>query len=86
MSDHLPDVDWLIILLGIFKPDDEIFESNYKYIRAKNPAIEAQLENADGFWTALAPATEKEIRRSNRIRLPQEMRFDLQMKRIQQKK
>ena len=25
MIDHLPDVDWLITLLGIWAPDDEIF-------------------------------------------------------------
>ena len=58
MKDHMPDVAWLIILLGIWAPNDEIFAPNYRYVKEKD-VIEAEYDNADGFWTELAPLTEK---------------------------
>ena len=33
MQDHLPDVEWLINVLAIWAPDDEIFEPKYKYVK-----------------------------------------------------
>ena len=33
MENHQPDVAWLVTLLGIWSPDDEIFELNYKYVK-----------------------------------------------------
>ena len=53
-SGHLPDVAWLVILLGIFKADDEIFTPNYKYVKGRE-TVELQLANDDGFWTNLMP-------------------------------
>ena len=66
-------------------PDDEIFESHYKYIRERN-VIEATFDNSDGFWTSMATLSEKEIRRNNRIRLPKETRFELRRERLEMKK
>ena len=36
MTDHVPDVAWLLIMLGIWAPADEIFEPQYKFVKKKN--------------------------------------------------
>ena len=73
MVDHPPDVDWLITLMGIWAPNDEIFDLNYRFVN-KRVKIEAQFDNSDGLWTSGAPLTDRQIKRSNRIRLPLFMR------------
>lgn len=77
MQDHSPDVNWLIIMMGIWKPDDEIFEPQYKYVKQKNAPIEAMFDNTDDFFTGTALLTDKDIRKHPRLRFPQDMRFDL---------
>ena len=77
LNTHLPDVDWLIILLGIWAPNDEIFNINFKYIKQRD-VIEAEFPNEDGFWDMMmAPLSEKEIRKQNRIRIPKELRYEV---------
>ena len=41
MQEHLPDVNWLITVLAIWAPDDEIFEQRYKYVKQRSVPIEA---------------------------------------------
>ena len=73
MQDHLPDVAWMIALLAIWNPDDEIFEFDYRYVR-ENDVIEAEFDNDADFFTSMPPLSEKDIRRKNRIRIPLKMR------------
>lgn len=58
MEDHPPDVNWLINVLAIWSPDDEIFEMNYKYVKQRD-VVELEFDNSDNFWDLLAPLTEK---------------------------
>ena len=51
MVDRPPDVKWLITLLGIWAPDDEIFNQNYRYVN-KRVKIEAEFDNSSGLWTS----------------------------------
>ena len=85
MIDHKPDVNWLIILVSIVNPDDEIFEPHYKYIRERK-IIEPMFDNSDGLFSNMPMLTEKEIRRFNRIRIPREMRFELRKEKLEMKK
>ena len=82
MEDHLPDVAWMVALLAIWSPDDEIFEFNYRYVRQRD-VIEAEFDNDEEFFTSMPTLTEKEIRRSNRIRIPLKMRQELELKRLE---
>ena len=52
MIDHQPDVEFLVILMGIWSPNDEIFELNYKFVREKE-TVEAEFDNEDGFWSSM---------------------------------
>ena len=85
MIDHKPDVNWLIILVSLVNPDDEIFEPHYKYVRERK-IIEPIFDNSDGLFTNMPMLTEKEIRRFNRIRIPREMRFELRKEKLEMKK
>ena len=69
MENHQPDVAWLVTLLGIWSPDDEIFELNYKYVKQRD-VIEAEFDDEDGFYSSMPPLTEKQLRKTNRIRIP----------------
>lgn len=51
MVDHPPDVAWLITLMGIWAPHDEIFNANYRFVK-KHAKIEAEFDNSDGLWTS----------------------------------
>ena len=83
MTEHLPDVQWLVILLGIWAPDDEIFEPNYRFVRRRD-LIELEFDNSDNFYTQMPPLTEREIRRQNRIRIPIELRNEIALKKLAQ--
>ena len=62
MIDHQPDVEFLVILIGIWSPNDEIFELNYKFVRERE-TVEAEFDNEDGFWSSMPQLTEKELRK-----------------------
>jgi len=82
MTDHHPDVKWLVDLLAIWAPHDEIFEPNYRFVRQRD-VIELELPNEDNFWTNMPQLTEKEIRRQNRVRIPIELRHELALKKLE---
>ena len=82
MTDHHPDVKWLVDLVAIFAPHDEIFEPNYKFVRQRD-VIELELANEDNFWTNMPQLTEKEIRRQNRVRIPIELRHELALRKLE---
>ena len=82
MTGHHPDVKWLVDLVAIFAPHDEIFEPNYRFVRQRD-VIELELPNEDNFWTNMPQLTEKEIRRQNRVRIPIELRHELALRKLE---
>ena len=52
------DRQWLIDLLAIYKPSDEIFKKSYKYVRPRED-VEILLDNEDGFFDDLPELDEK---------------------------
>ena len=86
MEDHMPDTAWLLTLLGIFCPDDEIFAKSYRYVPQKKSTLEITFDNSDAFYENLPPLTEKEIRSTNRIRLSQDQRNQLMLNRLEERK
>ena len=77
MLERYPNKKWLVKLLGIHKPDDEIFQDGYRYVKPRSAPIEAQFDNSDNFFKTMAPLTEKEIRNTNRLRLPKGLKLEL---------
>ena len=75
---------WLIDLLGIFVPDDEIFQRSYKYVPDRTES-QLYLNNEDGFFDDLPKLSEKYIRKTNRLRLPKNIRCDLQLKKVKER-
>ena len=64
-----PNVQWVISMLSIYAPDDPIFAKDYKYVRPRDE-YDLWCDNEDDLFTGLAPLTEKEIRKTNRLRMP----------------
>lgn len=53
------DVRWLLTLLAIFVPDDEVFKKSYRYVPPPKPVpVEPMLDNSDGFWDDLPPLSQ----------------------------
>ena len=75
------NVDFYIVLLSYFKANDEIFEKDYKYSRAKATSGPV-LNNMDGLFTKLPPLTEREMRKTNRMRLPKELTLAVKMTKL----
>ena len=85
MADHLPDVSWRVSLLGIWAPNDEIFEPQFQYVRQRD-VIDLEFDNEDLFWTSMPALSEHDIRTKNRVRVPIELRQELALKKLEQKK
>ena len=73
------NVEFYIHLLCYFSPDDEIFQKSYKYVKIADVPIEPVISNEDGLFTDLPPLSEREIRSTNRMRMPKEMTLHLKM-------
>ena len=68
MEERHPDNKFLITLLGIFAPKDEIFRKDYLYVKPKEEAaIEPMLWNQDGLFDGLPMLPEKVLRKKNRL-------------------
>ena len=51
-----PDTEWLLLLVGIFMPEDEIFRKSFKWVKPKREQEEEgedMLSNDDGFYDDL---------------------------------
>ena len=49
-----PDTEWLLLLMGLFMSDDEIFYKSYKWVKPKqDEEDEAYLSNDDNFFSGL---------------------------------
>ena len=65
--------EWYMIALSFFNPDDEIFGKSYKYQRERDVPLEPVIGNDDGLFTDLPLLSEREVRKTNRMRMPKEM-------------
>ena len=74
-------MQWVIDLIGIYAPDDEIFKKNYKYVRPKEE-YDLYLNNKDLFFYELPELDERVIRKTNRLQMPKKMRNELKLKRL----
>ena len=58
METQLPDADWLVLMMGRWCPEDEIFDKSYKFVRRKPEQYEAMFDNTNGVYDDLPPLTE----------------------------
>lgn len=72
------NVQWLVDLLGIFAPEDEIFKKSYKYVRPRQD-IELLLDNEDGFFDDLPELDEKYVRKTKRLQMPKKVRQNIRL-------
>ena len=77
------DTTWLVSILGVFSPDDEIFAKNYKYQRPRAEQATIMVDNADGLINGLPMLEEKELRSCNRLRMPKTSALNLKIKRME---
>ena len=76
------DTKWLVLLMAIWAPNDEIFKKDYVWIKPKAIPIEYQYENDDHLFDDLPRLSDKDIRRHNRLRIPKEDRIRLKLKKL----
>ena len=69
-------------MLGYFKPQDPIFAKDYKYKKEVEVPIEPIIDNHDELFNNLPPLNEKEMRSTNRMRLPKEMTLGMKMAKL----
>jgi hypothetical protein len=80
MKVRSPDREWLLKLLALWMPDDEIFKTDYFYVKVKKiTTAEVVYDNEDGFWDKLPDLSEKEIRGMNRLKVPKAERLALKL-------
>ena len=80
------DVAYYTLLLGIWKPEDEIFRKDYRFVRASTVIQEPEFANERGLFDGLARLTDKELRQTNRMRLPKEMSLQVKLAKVEQRK
>ena len=76
------DTKWLILLMAIWAPNDEIFKKDYVWVKPKPIPVEYQYENDDHLFDDLPRLSDKDIRRHNRLRIPKEDRLRLKLKKL----
>lgn len=75
MRKRKPNAQWLVTIISIWEPTNEIFAKNYRYVRPKKAAADILLDNSDGFFTNLAQLTDTEIKKSKRLNIPRKDRL-----------
>ena len=87
MRKKSPDREWMVKLLALWKPDDEIFAKSYRYTPPKKVVVaDYEFKNEDGFFDELPPLTENEIRNSRRLRIPKVDRLRMKLQSLQSRK
>ena len=65
-----PNVEFLTLCIGIFNPDDAIFEKSYVYKRPQKVSTEPVYANEDGLWSGLPRLDVSVVKKTNRMRVP----------------
>ena len=84
MRKKTADSEWMVKLLALWSPADEIFNKDYVWHRPKKQTnTQIEYTNADNFWSGLPELSEAEIRGSRRLRIPKAERLRLKMQGVQ---
>ena len=75
-------MQFLLTLLNIWAPEWEGFTKGYVYRRPREDPIEPEVDNSDQLYDQLPMLSLKELRKSNRMRLPKSERLELKMAKI----
>ena len=81
-----PDSAWLIDVISVFNPSDEIFNPNYYFFPTKPDVVIRTFDNSDGLLIGAMPLSCKEIRKTNRMRMPREEKLALKLERAKKAK
>ena len=83
MEKYKPDSAWLLAVLSVMSPDNEIFKKGYRPPPRKNPAqpfSEMQINNHDDLFTDLPTLSRKELLRGrNNIFLTKEEKIQAKL-------
>ena len=85
ISSKPANVDFLVLVIGVFKPDEEIFTKSYVWKRPVPVQFQQTYDNADGIFTGLPHLPAAVIRRTNRLRVPKEKSLELKLLKVQQR-
>ena len=83
MKKYEPDTKWLLVFVGMWMPNDEIFKKSYKWQRPKQVEEsddDEYLSNDDGFYSNLPQLDDKTIKKTNRLAQPKHARVKKQLK------
>ena len=79
------NVEWYVALIAYFNPNDEIFDKAYRYVRQREVPLEPMIGNHDNLFDNLPPLTEKEMRSTNRMRMPKELNLHVKMQKLERR-
>ena len=83
MEKYKPDSAWLLAVLSVMSPDNEIFKKGYRPPPRKNPAqplADMQINNHDDLFTGLPTLSRKELLRGrNNIFLTKEEKIQAKL-------
>ena len=83
MEKYKPDSAWLLAVLSVMSPDNDIFKKGYRPPPRKNPAqpfAEMQINNHDDLFTDLPTLSRKELLRGrNNIFLTKEEKIQAKL-------
>ena len=77
------DSSWYVTLIGMFAPDHIMFTKSFTFQRKSKNPIEVDFDNKDKLFSDLPHLKEKEMRSSNRLRMPKEKSLELKLLKAQ---
>ena len=87
LSARAPNVEWMVDVLAILNPKDEIFKKSYMYVRPKETSkIEPVMNNTDGLYDNLPPLSESALRKTNRLQMPKVEREKIAQRKLERAK
>ena len=87
LSVRMPDAAWLIDVLGVMTPNDEIFTKSYVWTKPQESRPpETTFDNVDGLFDGLPRLSEKELRKTNRMQRPKAERQRIALLKLERQK
>ena len=83
LSSKPSNVDFLILVIGVFRPDDEIFAKSYVWKRPDKISVQPTYDNSDGLFSGLPHLSASVIKKTNRLRVPKEKSLELKLLKVQ---
>ena len=76
------NVDFLVLLIGLFNGQDEIFSKAYVWKRPGTASVQATYDNSTGTFSGLPTLSAAVVRRTNRLKVPKEKSLELKLVRV----